>query len=141
LHIRVKALSAAAAKVYVVDDDDAVRDSLRVLLESHGFDVKAYASARAFLEHVPSTDKSCLLLDLHMPEMDGVELLRILRSQDSTLPVIVTTASLEPLLTKRALEAGAQTLLNKPISEDVLMRSISAAIGGAIPASDWVRAF
>lgn len=85
-------------KVYVVDDDDAVRDSMRVLLESSGLDVRVYSSAQEFLAHVCKSPKGCLLLDLHMPGMSGVELLEALRMQGSRLPVVIITGRSDPML-------------------------------------------
>ena len=102
---------------------------MRALLESHGLDVEIYASAREFLAHAPSGERTCLVLDLYMAEMDGVDLLTELKRQGSELPVIVMTGHGESLRSRSALQAGARELLNKPFQDDVLMKSIEAATG------------
>jgi FixJ family two-component response regulator len=113
-------------KVYVVDDDDAVRDSMRALLESSGMDVLDYSSAQEFLVH-PCKRRGCLLLDLHMPGMSGVELLEALRMQGSRLPVIAITGRSDPVLKERVMRAGALAFLDKPIDETLLMDALSRA--------------
>jgi FixJ family two-component response regulator len=113
--------------VCVVDDDAAVRDSVRVLLESHGLPVQDYASARAFLSDETNAAAACLLLDLHMPEMSGLELLETLRRHRVTTPAIVITGRSDAALKARALRAGALALLDKPVDEDELIRSIDNA--------------
>jgi FixJ family two-component response regulator len=114
-------------KVYVVDDDDAVRDSMRALLESLGMDVRDYPSAQDFLVHVCNNAKGCLLLDLHMPGMSGVELLELLRMRGSSLSVVVVTGRSDPVLKERVMRAGALTLLDKPVDEAILMDTLDRA--------------
>jgi FixJ family two-component response regulator len=122
---------AMSRKVYVVDDDDAVRDSMRALLESLGMTVEDYSSAREFLASFSDRAKGCLLLDLHMPGMSGVELLDWLRARNSNLPVVAVTGRSDPLLKERVLRAGALALLDKPVEEatlkDVLERALALA--------------
>lgn len=113
--------------VCVVDDDAAVRDSVRVLLESHGLVVRDYASAREFLDDATGMDAGCLLLDLHMPEMTGLELLESLRQQKIPTAAIVITGRSDSALRARAQRAGALALLDKPVDEDELMQSIELA--------------
>lgn len=112
--------------VHVVDDDDAVRDSVRSLLESHGFAVRDYASARAFL--ADGGDGGCLLLDLHMPEMSGLDLLETLRTRRNDIPTIIMTGRSDAGLKARAQRSGAIAFLDKPVDEDELMNSISHAL-------------
>ena len=114
-------------KVYVVDDDDAVRDSMRAVLESFGMQVRDYSSAQEFLVNLCHNPKGCLLLDLHMPGMSGVELLELLRMRGSTLPVIAVTGRNDPVLEERVMRAGALTLLDKPIDESMLMDALGRA--------------
>src|SRR5215213_4246230 len=102
--------------VHVVDDDEAVRDSLRALLESYGTAVRDYASASEFLLAIPARLEGCVLLDLHMPGMSGLELLDLLRANGSKLPVIAVTGRSDALLKERVVRAGALTLLDKLIS-------------------------
>lgn len=121
------ALNSLPKKVCVIDDDEAVRDSMRVLLESYGVAVEVYSSAREFLPH--SCDSSdCMLLDLHMPEMDGLQLLHAIREQGSARPVILITGRGDDQLSTRALQAGAYTFLSKPVEDGVLLQSIVCAV-------------
>lgn len=113
--------------VYVVDDDDAVRDSMRALLESCGLRVRDYSSAQAFLDDSGKPARGCLLLDLHMPGMSGVELLENLQNQDLLLPVIVLTGRSDPAVKARVLRAGAVALLDKPVDETMLMKTLGMA--------------
>lgn len=115
------------AKVYIVDDDDAVRDSLRLLLESLDFDVDDYGSAEDFLAHEPDSN-ACLVLDLHMPTMSGIDLLEHMQAHASQLPTIVITGRSDPLLKERALKSGALELIDKPVPEDVLLGAIGRAL-------------
>lgn len=114
--------------VHVVDDDDAVRDSVRSLLESHGLAVRDYASARAFLAADDGGEGGCLLLDLHMPEMSGLDLLETLRTRRNDIPTIVMTGRSDAGLKARAQRSGAIAFLDKPVDEDELMNSISHAL-------------
>ena len=114
--------------VHVVDDDEAVRDSMRALLESHGFEVRDYASARAFLVGTPVQPRGCMLLDLHMPGMSGLELLDMLHARGSKLPVIAFTGRSDAALRERVVRAGALTLLDKPVSDDRLLSSLTSAL-------------
>ena len=113
--------------VHVVDDDEAVRDSMGALLESPGLKVHGYASAREFLLTNPKQRCGCMLLDLHMPGMGGLELLDLLRAEGSKLPVIAITGRSDDLLRERAARAGAVILLDKPVAEDILLNSLVAA--------------
>jgi len=117
--------------VYVVDDDDAVRDSLRALLEASGFDVRDYGSAEDFLADRSSDAHACLLLDLHMPVMSGIELLEHMLSHGPRLPTIVITGRSDPTLKERALRGGALELMDKPVSEESLLGAIGRAFGQA----------
>lgn len=113
--------------VCVVDDDAAVRDSLRVLLESHGLVVRDYASAREFLTDTTSGRAGCLLLDLHMPEMDGLNLLEQLRQQKIPTVTVIITGRGDSALKARAQRAGALAFLDKPVDEDELISVIALA--------------
>jgi FixJ family two-component response regulator len=114
-------------KVYVIDDDDAVRDSMRALLESLGVDVSDFGSAGDFLAAVTRPMNGCMLLDLHMPGMTGLELLEVVRRRKWNLPVIILTGRSDELLRERALRSGVVAFLDKPVEESTLMRAIDRA--------------
>ena len=115
--------------VYLVDDDPDVRDSLGVLFEAFGLETKAYASARAFLaDKERSSTRGCIVLDLHMPEMTGLELLDVLREQGSELPVIVFTGRGDANLEEQVQRAGALALFAKPVDADALVKTIDALL-------------
>jgi FixJ family two-component response regulator len=101
---------------------------MRALLESHGFEVRDYASAREFLVVAPQKHNGCVLLDLHMPGMSGLELLDMLHAGESKLPVIVLTGRSDIALRQRVIRAGAFILLDKPVSDDTLLSSLSSAL-------------
>lgn len=112
--------------VAVVDDDEAVRDSLRFLLETAGFDVLTFNSPAAFLGG--TTDGVvCLLVDQHMPQLTGLDLLGRLRQRGQKLSVALMTGSPSPELTRRARDLGAVMILEKPLRDDVLLRFVGDA--------------
>lgn len=112
--------------VYIVDDDDAVRDSLVELFEIGGFEPRGYASCEDFLDHFHPAGNACLLLDVQMPGMDGIELLETLGQRPHHLPVIVMSGNEDTITKTRALCAGAATFLDKPLNVEQLMKSIEA---------------
>jgi two-component system response regulator FixJ len=114
--------------IYIIDDDHAVRDSLRALLESCDFGVHDFGSATEFLTRRNGTRGDCLLLDLHMPQVDGLSLLEHMRADGSQLPTIVITGRSDPLLKQRALQSGAFALFDKPVAEEALLNAIDLAI-------------
>ncbi len=113
--------------VFVVDDDEPVRDSTRALLESHGLPVSAFESASAFLDAELIQHGDCLVLDNHMPGMTGVELVETLRARDIKVPVIMFTGRADAALRQRALRAGVLIVLDKPVNEEHLLQAISIA--------------
>ena len=117
--------------VYVVDNDEAVRDSTRALLESRGIEARTYASAQDFLLASPSRRNACMLLDLHMPGMSGLELLEMLRVLGRELPVVAITGRGDFLLMRHAVRAGAAVLLEKPVSAEMLLDALVRALSRA----------
>jgi two-component system, LuxR family, response regulator FixJ len=113
--------------VYVVDDDEAVRDSLSVVLESKGYAVTSFGSAREFLAAAPSLSAGCLIVDIRMPEMDGLELQQRLIEGDLGFPLIVITGHGDVPLAVRAMKAGAIDFIEKPFALEAILDSLSAA--------------
>lgn len=105
--------------VNIIDDDDAVRDSTRALLESYGYEVRDHASAEHFLRD-EAAKPHCLLVDQHMPGMTGLDLLEHLRAKGDTTPALMMTGRSDPTLEPRAKRIGV-TLLHKPVPEEQLV--------------------
>ncbi len=124
--------------VYILDDDEAVRDSMSALLDSYGFEQSIYASANTFLDSVTPDFAGCLLLDIRMPEMDGLEVLQRLVANGITLPVIIITGHGDLPMAVKAMKFGAVDFIEKPFEEDVLIESVrrAMAIGEKIHAHD-----
>jgi len=114
--------------VHLVDDDEAVRVSLAFVLEMNDLPAKTYASAHEFLEVAESLAAGCVVTDVRMPEMSGLELVRKLKERGVTLPVIVITGHGDVPLAVEAMRAGVIDFIEKPFEEDMLMRSIRRAL-------------
>jgi FixJ family two-component response regulator len=118
------------ALVSVVDDDESVRESLPDLLRECGFAVEAFASAEAFLVSESVGQTQCLLLDIAMPGMSGLELQRELTRRRHAIPIVFITAYGDETLRRRLLEDGAVACLFKPFSETSLLEALQAALRG-----------
>ncbi|MEX2469676.1 MAG: response regulator [Pseudohongiellaceae bacterium] len=121
-------MDQAKLAIYLVDDDDAVRATLTNVFKSAGFEVLAYASSTDFLDALPSRERAALLLDLRMPGMSGLELLKRLQITDFLHPVIIYTAYADVAVTVEALTKGAFTLIEKPTSNELLIEKVKGAI-------------
>jgi len=117
--------------IHVIDDDPAMLDSLRLLLQVEGYSVSAYGSAHAFLDGICSDHFGCVLTDMHMPEISGLDLLAIMKEQRVSMPVIVITAHADNQLASAAKELGAYDFFAKPFDHDTLLASIREALEGA----------
>jgi two-component system, LuxR family, response regulator FixJ len=115
-------------RVYVIDDDEALRDSLAFLLRTARIDVESYASAGAFLEALPTTHLSCVITDVRMPGMSGIDLLRRLRELKIEVPVIVITGHGDVPLAVEAMKIGAADFLEKPFDDEQLLASVRSAL-------------
>ena len=114
--------------VSIVDDDVSVRRSTRRLLLSSGLRAEAFASADDFLQSGRVAETACLLLDVRMPGMDGLELQRRLSETDRMIPIIFLSARASEEEERRALRAGAAEFLRKPVSKEALLRAIRAVL-------------
>jgi two-component system, LuxR family, response regulator FixJ len=121
-------MSSEQAIVHVIDDDDAVRESLAFLLGTAGIDVKTYESAVAFLKVAPEVKLGCVITDVRMPELSGVDLLRRLRELKLGVPVIVITGHGDVPLAVEAMKIGAVDFLEKPFDDEVLLASVRSAL-------------
>jgi two-component system response regulator FixJ len=114
--------------VYVVDDDRSVRRTFNRLLTAAGWRVKTYASGAAFLDAYPTVQCGCVVLDLRMPEMSGLEVQAQLRGRGSSLSVVVVTAFSDGASREQAMQAGAVAVLEKPVRNQQLLRCIEQAM-------------
>jgi two-component system response regulator FixJ len=120
----------ANSVIHVVDDDDAVRQSLEFLLRSAKFNVKVYDSAVTFLQSLPTLEPGCVVTDVRMPEMSGIDLLRRLKDLHIDLPVIVITGHGDVPLAVEAMKAGAADFIEKPFDDQVLLDALHTALAG-----------
>src|SRR5215471_9571185 len=113
--------------VYIVDDDEAVRDSLSVLLEAKAYTARSFASAPDFLDAAASLDPGCVIVDIRMPEMDGLELQQHLVDRALPFQLIVITGHGDVPLAVRAMKAGAVDFIEKPFASETILDSLAAA--------------
>ncbi len=122
-----RAAPLIAPIVFVVDDDVSVRESLRALIEAGGWRPEVFASAREFLSHPRAAEPACLILDVTLPDLNGLELQQRLADQ-ADLPIIFVTGYGDIPMSVRAMKAGAVEFLTKPFSADLLLGAIHDAI-------------
>ena len=121
--------------VYVIDDDEAMRDSLNFLLDSSGFGVTLFDDAQAFLDVLPGLAFGCVVSDVRMPGIDGIELLKRMKAQQSPFPILIMTGHGDVPLAVEAMKLGAVDFLEKPFEDDRLTTMIETAIRQAEPAA------
>lgn len=114
--------------IYVVDDEFPIRDSLGLLIESAGLKVKGYESALAFLESYDPEQPGCLVLDMRMPYMDGLELQEALVKANSELPIIFISGHADIPVSSKAFRAGALDFIEKPFDNKILLERINEAV-------------
>jgi two-component system, LuxR family, response regulator FixJ len=124
-----------ARKVHVIDDDAAMRDSLNFLLNSAGFEVTLFETAQQFLDALPALAFGCVISDVRMPGIDGIELLKRLRTLNSGFPIVVMTGHGDVPLAVEAMKLGAMDFLEKPFEDERLIAMIEAALRVAEPAA------
>jgi two-component system response regulator FixJ len=120
-------------KVYVIDDDEAMRDSLNFLLDSANFNVTLFETALRFLEALPGLAFGCVVSDVRMPGLDGIELLKRMKADQSKFPIVIMTGHGDVPLAVEAMKQGAVDFLEKPFEDDRLIGMIEAAIRQAEP--------
>jgi len=114
--------------IYVIDDDDAVRQSLEFLLKTAGITVRSFESGKAFLEELPEIRSGCIVTDVRMPEITGIDVLRHVKETNPDLPVIVITGHGDISLAVEAMKIGAVDFLEKPFDDDLLLAAVRAAL-------------
>ncbi|MBS0334325.1 MAG: response regulator [Proteobacteria bacterium] len=124
------------AAVHVVDDDDGVRESLLFVLESAGHKVFTYASAELLLAVAPRLKSGCVVSDIRMPGMNGLEMIRAMRAKGCALPVIVITGHGDVPLAVEAMRAGASEFLEKPFDDELFLKAVSTALKAAQAATE-----
>jgi two-component system response regulator FixJ len=129
--------------IHIVDDEEAIRRSAGFMLKTSGFDVAAYESGVAFLKEVRHAEAGCILLDVRMPEMDGLEVQRALAERGITMPVVILTGHGDVNVAVKAMKAGAVDFIEKPFEKAVLLSAIEAAfdrlnnaVSGAVRAAE-----
>jgi two-component system, LuxR family, response regulator FixJ len=121
--------------VHVIDDDEAVRRSLDFLLRSARFKTRTYENALSFLNALPDIPSGCIVTDVKMPEMSGVELLRYLRQKNLRMPVIIITGHADVPMAVEAMKSGASDFLEKPFDDEVLLNAVRSALAAVENAS------
>jgi len=119
---------SADGTVHVIDDDDAMRDSLAFLFQSANVPVQTYDSAAAFLDRLPQIGGGCVLTDVRMPGMSGLDLLKRLKELKVAMPVIVITGHGDVPLAVEAMKSGAADFFEKPFEDDLLLAAVNAAL-------------
>jgi len=114
--------------IYVIDDDDAVRNSLEFLLKTAGINVRGFESAKTFLDILPGISSGCIITDVRMPEITGIDLLRRVKEFNADLPVIVITGHGDISLAVEAMKIGAVDFLEKPFDDDLLLAAVRSAL-------------
>jgi two-component system response regulator FixJ len=121
-------MPSETAIVHVIDDDEALRDSLAFLLRTADLEVMSHASAAAFLDALPLTGLTCIITDVRMPGLSGIDLLRRVRELGVEVPVIVITGHGDVPLAVEAMRFGAVDFLEKPFDDEILLQSVRAAL-------------
>jgi two-component system response regulator FixJ len=119
--------------VYVIDDDEAMRDSLNFLLDAAGFGVNLFDNAQSFLDALPDLAFGCVVSDIRMPGLDGIELLKRMKAEHSPFPILIMTGHGDVPLAVEAMKLGAVDFLEKPFEDDRLTAMIESAIRQAEP--------
>lgn len=122
-----------AAIISIVDDDESVRAAMSSLIRSLGYEAREFDSAEAFLASPRRQDTACLIADIHMPAMSGLDLQDMLLAQEQVVPIIFITAFPADSLRRRAEAAGAAGFFSKPVDSQMIIRCLDAALGSSGP--------
>ncbi len=114
--------------IAIVDDDESLREALGSVMKAAGFLANTFASAEEYLASLDREQTMCLILDVRLPGMSGIELLRVLLENNSKFPIIFVTAHGDASLCDSVMKAGAAGFLNKPVRSDTLLKNIHAAM-------------
>lgn len=125
---KVTPMSPATPVVFIVDDDISVRDSLELLVREEGWQPEIFSDANAFLEHRHGRVPSCLVLDVNLPDLNGLELQKHIAAERPEMPIIFITGYGDVPMTVQAMKAGAVEFLQKPFADEVLIEAIRSAI-------------
>lgn len=120
----------ATPVVYIVDDDDAIRKSLGFLMKAQGYQAISCGSAAEFLERYDASQRGCMVLDVRMPGMSGLELQELMRETGIRIPVIIITGHGDVPMAVRAMKAGAKDFIEKPFQNEALLRRIDSVLDG-----------
>ena len=121
-------LDQTSKLIAIIDDDEAMQDSLRDLMEAAGLAGRCFGSAEEFLESVLRTQAACLIVDVHMPKMSGLQLQAELKEEDSNIPIIFITAHGDARMRIRAMREGAVEFLAKPFDHQLLLKRVRSAL-------------
>ena len=125
---RLLAMPPATPTVVVVDDDISVRESLELLIQNEGWEPALFESAQAFLAQLPSVAPSCLILDVNLPDLSGLDIQQRISDNNSSTPIIFITGYGDIPTSVRAMKAGAAEFLTKPLDDGILIEAIRAAV-------------
>jgi FixJ family two-component response regulator len=125
---RLRVMAAVTPIVFIVDDDISVRESLELLVADAGWRPESFASAQEFLDRPRSPAPSCLVLDVSLPDLNGLELQKRVAAERSEMPIIFITGHGDIPMTVQAMKAGAVEFLTKPFTPDVLLAAIEGAL-------------
>jgi FixJ family two-component response regulator len=124
----MRIMSSLDTTIFIVDDDPAILDALSLMLEQENLTVKTFESAEDFLKHYQAERKGCAIIDVRMPEMDGMELQEILLKQNMLLPIIFLTGHGNIPMSVKAIKSGATDFLTKPVRREKLLAAINVAV-------------
>jgi FixJ family two-component response regulator len=127
--------TAQAPTVFIVDDDISFRESLEAMIGAAGWRPQAFASAQAFLAHPRVAGPSCLILDVNLPDLSGLDLQAHIADGQADMPIIFVTGYGDVPMSVRAMKAGAVEFLTKPMDKDVLLAAVRDAIGASLAAA------